>query len=250
MKKLNELKFFNVDTDREIEIDGVDSDDSSFDEYDALADDDSDLDLDSVSLDDPSLDKYSNDEDNEFDLLGDDDSDDLSLDVSDLDFEDETDLSFDDNPFDDNTLGSDENETLPDADMDAGDEIIDSDSELDEYEALAGDESESEDASLTGEEDGDEFGEEDPEASDYQGMIRTVKGAYLVYKRLNDSGEYDELWIYNIGNDMKAESNIRRAILSGTDIPPNRESSADGVQKATSYSVGNVQFIEVTGLPN
>ncbi len=82
-----------------------------------------------------------------------------------------------------------------------------------------------------------------------QGVIRTVKNAHLVYKRQNEKGLFDELWVYKISN-IKNEMKIKRNILSGTDIPPNRTSSEDNSQKASIYTIGNVQLVQITGLPN
>lgn len=94
-----------------------------------------------------------------------------------------------------------------------------------------------------------DLGEESNEEDDFQGNIRTVRGANLVYKRRGADGNFEELWIYNVGNDIKRESQIRRAILAGTDISPASEESEDGSQYADSSTVGNVQFLHITGLP-
>ena len=85
---------------------------------------------------------------------------------------------------------------------------------------------------------------------DYQGNIRTVTGANLVYKRKQEDGNYEELWIYNVGDDVKKEMQIRRAILAGTDIAPNQRESEDGTQHEETSTLGNVQYLKVTGLPN
>ena len=92
-----------------------------------------------------------------------------------------------------------------------------------------------------------EQAEEDP---NFQGVIRTVKGANLVYKRQNPDGTFSELWIQNIGKDMKRESEIRRAVLAGTDIPPTKETSDDGTQTCELTTLGNVQFLRIDGLPS
>lgn len=94
---------------------------------------------------------------------------------------------------------------------------------------------------------GDEEGEQDP---DYQGVIRTVTGANLIYKRRTEDGVYEELWVYNVGKSMKTEAKIRRAILAGTDIGPQQISSEDGSQTIETSSIGNVQFLKIVGLPN
>jgi hypothetical protein len=94
----------------------------------------------------------------------------------------------------------------------------------------------------------DDFDDEDSD-SNYQGTIRTIKGAKLVYKRQSEDGDFTELWIFN--NDSKSnDSSIKRAILAGTDIPPNKLQSDDGSQRLTITSVGNVQFLKITGLSN
>lgn len=83
---------------------------------------------------------------------------------------------------------------------------------------------------------------------DFQGNIRTIRGACLVYKRKTQNGNYDELWIYNVGDDLKKETIVRKAILAGTDIDPNTQQSDDGSQKARTYTVGNVQYLNISGL--
>lgn len=90
--------------------------------------------------------------------------------------------------------------------------------------------------------------EENTEQSNYQGMIRTVRGAYLVFKRKQSNDTYEEVWMYNIGKNLKEETNIRKAILAGTDVDPNTHMSNNGEQKARTWTVGNVQFLTLTGL--
>lgn len=84
---------------------------------------------------------------------------------------------------------------------------------------------------------------------DRQGVIRNVKGAHLIYKRQNDDGTYEELWIYNIST-MQDEMTIRRAILAGTDIPINKQASPDGNQQYTMWAAGNAELLCINGLPN
>jgi hypothetical protein len=107
--------------------------------------------------------------------------------------------------------------------------------------------------SMNGEDEGQSTEETDEEGQsgnpDLQGQIRSVTGAVLVYKRQNQDGTYNELWVYTVGKDVKSEYAIRRAILSGTDVDPNTQESDDGSQRAVSKTVGNVQFIQITGLP-
>lgn len=89
----------------------------------------------------------------------------------------------------------------------------------------------------------------DEDNPDFQGEIRTVRGANLVFKRKSEDGNFEELWIYNVGKDIKRETQIRRAILAGTDIDPGAQESKDGSQVADTTTVGNVQFLHITGLP-
>ena len=84
---------------------------------------------------------------------------------------------------------------------------------------------------------------------DRQGVIRTVDNAHLVYKRENEEGTYDELWVFNTSEHMKDELTVRRAILAGTDIPPKKTESEDGTQKYELTTMGNGQMLEITGLP-
>lgn len=110
--------------------------------------------------------------------------------------------------------------------------------------------------------DDEEFSDEDETPDDFQddepfededknkvGLIRSVKGAYLVYKRLAPDNNYEELWVYNI-SDVKSQTRIRNSILAGTDVDPIKLRSSDGEQSASLYSKGNVQFLHVIGLPN
>lgn len=94
--------------------------------------------------------------------------------------------------------------------------------------------------------DGIETQDEDPNK---QGLIRTVKQAHLVYKRQNEEGDFEELWIYNV-TDMKNGMDIRKRILAGTDIPVAKTTSPDGVQSYKIWSVGNAELLQITGLSN
>jgi len=84
---------------------------------------------------------------------------------------------------------------------------------------------------------------------DRQGLIRTVKGARLIFKRESEEGGFDELWIYNVGS-LKDGMKIRHAILAGTDIPPNATSSPDGTQEYDLWTAGNAELLHISGLPN
>ncbi|MDE1830558.1 MAG: hypothetical protein KGI25_09565 [Thaumarchaeota archaeon] len=81
-------------------------------------------------------------------------------------------------------------------------------------------------------------------------MIRTVKGAHLVYKRKNEEGTFDELWVFGTGGDMENSLKVRRAILAGTDIPPRATKSQNGAQSYTLKTLGNGQILHIKGLPN
>jgi hypothetical protein len=87
---------------------------------------------------------------------------------------------------------------------------------------------------------------EDP---DRQGLIRTVKDAHLVYKRNTEDGTFEELWVYNVST-LRDELNVKKAILAGTDIPPNKTASPDGSQTYEIWSAGNAEMILIRGLPN
>lgn len=91
---------------------------------------------------------------------------------------------------------------------------------------------------------------EDPEDEDRAGFIRVVDNAHLIYKRQSENGTYEELWIYNLHSDTNDELEIRREILAGTDIPPQKSKSPDGVQSYTSTTMGNGQLLKISGLPN
>lgn len=91
---------------------------------------------------------------------------------------------------------------------------------------------------------------EEPEDSNRAGLIRTVDNAHLIFKRQAENGTFEELWIYNIHSDTNDELEVRRAILSGTDIPVKKTKSPDGVQSYTSTTMGNAQMLKISGLPN
>jgi len=82
-----------------------------------------------------------------------------------------------------------------------------------------------------------------------RGVIRRVEGAHMVYKRRNESGTFDELWIYNTSDNMTDALDIKRDILAATDIPPRQTTSEDGSQRYKMYTMGDVQFMEINNLP-
>jgi hypothetical protein len=85
---------------------------------------------------------------------------------------------------------------------------------------------------------------------DKQGLIRKIDGAHLIYKRVNEDGTYNELWMYNVSRGNKNEYDIRSEILASTDIEQKSGVSASGNQKYILWTNNNVQMMQVTGLPN
>lgn len=84
-----------------------------------------------------------------------------------------------------------------------------------------------------------------------QGVIRSVPGAELVYKRREGAGSetYEELWRFTIAK-MQDAIKMRGAILSGTDIPVHNTQSPDGTQSVSTWNPGNVCLLHIKGLPN
>ena len=66
---------------------------------------------------------------------------------------------------------------------------------------------------------------------------------------MNDSGTFDELWIFNTSDNMTDSLEIKRNILAATDIPPRQTTSEDGIQKYSMFTLGDVQFMEINNLP-
>lgn len=87
-----------------------------------------------------------------------------------------------------------------------------------------------------------------PDNPNKQGIIRTVQDAHLVYKRQTPDGTFEELWIYNIGPDMRDELTVRRNILAGTDIPAQKTQSPDGSESYSLTTLGNAQMMMIKGL--
>lgn len=91
---------------------------------------------------------------------------------------------------------------------------------------------------------------EEPADPNRAGIIRTVNNAHLIYKRQEEDGAYEELWIFNIHDSTNDEMDIRRDILAGTDIPAQKTKSLDGQQSYSITTMGNAQMLKVSGLPN
>lgn len=155
--------------------------------------------------------------------------------------------------------GEDENEPddVENPELDGEDEFPEDDENYDPATAGGGSTGGDAGGSVSGE---DDFGQGDnpeldqvataaTEDPDKQGVLRTVKGAHLVYKRASGDGGFEELWMYNVGT-LKDELDIRKSILAGTDIPVNRTSSEDGSQEYSIWSAGNAELIHITGLQN
>jgi len=84
---------------------------------------------------------------------------------------------------------------------------------------------------------------------DRQGQLRQVPDAHLVYKREQDDGTFEELWVYK-STELRTESRIKAAILAGTDIKRGRQKSDDGSQAFQLWTAGNVEMICIKGLPS
>lgn len=96
----------------------------------------------------------------------------------------------------------------------------------------------------------DDIANQSTEDSGRAGVIRQVKGAHLVYKKKDENGLYEELWIFNQPDTIVNNLKTRKAILAGTDIPPNKINSPDNKQSYTIWSVGNIEMLNIKGLPN
>lgn len=155
---------------------------------------------------------------------------------------DEQDMMGDDELSDDEMLDDDQFDDISDDDM--SDEFSDDEDEFGGEDDQFGDGEDELDG-----EDG-QLGDEEPQDQNYQGNVRSIPGTFLVYKREAEDSTFEELWLYNVGKDIKHEMKLRRAILSGTDISPQTGRSKDGKQTAKITSLGNVQFLNVFGVPN
>jgi hypothetical protein len=97
----------------------------------------------------------------------------------------------------------------------------------------------------------DEIANKASEDPDKQGVIRKIQGAHLVYKREQEDGTYEEMWIYNSDkSNMKNELKIRRAIIADTDIPVGKRVSDDGKQSFDCWTAGNAEMFKLSGLVN
>ena len=84
-----------------------------------------------------------------------------------------------------------------------------------------------------------------------QGVIRHVDGASLVYKRKAADGTYTELWIYKLTPDILSnETDVKRAILAGTDISQGNSTSEDGSQTYEIWTVSDAEMLLIKGMQN
>lgn len=95
----------------------------------------------------------------------------------------------------------------------------------------------------------DQQNSEQNEDPNKQGNIRTVDGAHLVSKKQSPDGTYTELWMYKNPRHLD-EIKIRKAILAGTDIKDNSMRSEDGSQTYEIWTIGNVEMIQISGVPS
>lgn len=85
---------------------------------------------------------------------------------------------------------------------------------------------------------------------DQEPIIRTVDGAHLIKKEQTEDGRFEEVWVYNVGKNIKDALAVRREILAGTDIGEKKVQSDDGEQSYTLWTLGNAQVLHIKGLPN
>ena len=159
--------------------------------------------------------------------INDDESDSDELDGMSLD---DLDSESDDLELDDSRSDNPDEMGLDDLEADGSDELDLDDSESDEDKL-------------------DDVVSKAAENPDRQGLIRTVKGAHLVYKREAEDGTYEEMWMFNT-SDLKSSMEQRKAILAGTDIPVNALKSPDGSQEFSVWTAGNAEMIKIVGLPS
>jgi hypothetical protein len=100
----------------------------------------------------------------------------------------------------------------------------------------------------------DEEDEEDPQQKEdqrdpnFQGWIRSVKGATLVYKRKELDGTFTEMWIIDTSLYYPHVQKIIKKILGGAGIQPGRTVSEDGQVRAEIRKFGNAKVIKITGM--
>lgn len=90
----------------------------------------------------------------------------------------------------------------------------------------------------------------EPEDPDKQGLIRTISGAHLIYKREGHNGTFTEMWMVRVGPNHRDEEKIRSAILDGTDIDQRLGASTNGEQTYEIWTCNDRQILKISGLPN
>lgn len=157
--------------------------------------------------------------------------------------DDEDDISLDDDLLSDEFVDNTDEDSMSD-DLD---NAVGEDDPFADEEDLDGELADDPFADGAGSDGEDGMEMDEPEDPNRQGLIRTVKGAHLVYKRSVDDGAFEELWIYNVST-LRDEVTIRKAILAGTDIPVNKTQSPDGSQSFETWSAGNAELMLIKGL--
>jgi hypothetical protein len=94
-------------------------------------------------------------------------------------------------------------------------------------------------------ENSDEVG--DPDNNWFQGDLRYVKDAKLVYKIKNSTGTFDELWAYN---DGRIDNRILQNILAGTDILLGQTDGTHDNQYYDVWKAGGVVMVKIFNIPN
>ena len=86
--------------------------------------------------------------------------------------------------------------------------------------------------------------------ANYQGNVRTVQNARLIYKRKQPNGTYEELWLFNVSSDPKINAKIKKDILTITNIDDTdeRRISPDGGQTHETSVIGNIAYVKVSGI--
>lgn len=81
----------------------------------------------------------------------------------------------------------------------------------------------------------------------YEGELRHVKGAKLLWKIKDDDGSYTERWMYHARN-LEELIDGKRRILVGTDIHPSKNRSPDGSQSFAVEQYGEIVWMTITGV--
>jgi hypothetical protein len=156
----------------------------------------------------------------------------------------------DDKQLEDLPPDEDDDQDMEDLPPEEDDDIEDLPPDEDSVEDLPDDQDDEFEGPEADDKETDEIANIASEDPDKQGVLRSVKGAKLVYKRKQPDGTYSELWIYNSGKSIRDELKIRQAIIADTDIPVGRQSSADGKTSLSTWTAGNVEMLSIVGAQN